>query len=163
MAGGRPMAVLEVSDAERRELESLARRRKTAQALALRARIVLHCAEGLTNTEVTTRLAVAKLDNYATHKTPAVRRWFQRHPEYRVHVTPTSASWLNQIERFFAEITTRRLRRSALHSVAALEQAIRAYLDEHNKTPKPFAWTATADTILERVANVCKRTSSSGH
>jgi transposase len=103
------------------------------------------------------------MDNYATHKTPAVRRWFQRHPEYRVHFTPTSASWLNQIERFFAEITTRRIRRSAFHSVAALEQAIRAYLDEHNKTPKPFAWTATADTILERVANVCKRTSSSGH
>lgn len=103
------------------------------------------------------------MENYATHKTPAVRHWFQRHPEYRVRFTPTSASWLNQIERFFAEITTRRIRRSAFHSVAALEQAIRAYLDEHNKTPKPFAWTATADKILGRVANVCKRTSSSGH
>jgi transposase len=103
------------------------------------------------------------MDNYATHKTPAVRRWFQRHPDYHVHFTPTSASWLNQIERFFAEITTRRIRRSAFHSVAALEQAIRDYLDEHNKKPKPFAWTAAADTILERVANVCKRTSSSGH
>lgn len=65
------------------------------------------------------------MDNYATHKTPAVRRWFQRHPDYHVHFTPTSVSWLNQIERFFAEITTRRVRRSAFHSVAALEQAIR--------------------------------------
>lgn len=364
MASGRPTAVLEVSDAERRELESLARRRKTAQALALRARIVLHCAEGLTNTEVATRLDVARptvgkwrrrflkhrldglhdeprsgaprsitdehvakvvtltlesrpknathwstrsmaakaglsqaaisriwrafglqphrestfkisedpqfvdkvrdivglymsppdhalvlcvdeksqvqaldrsqpllplqpgsperrthdyyrhgttslfaaldvatgtvigkclrkhrqqeflrflrhldktldkqpgqeihlvMDNYATHKTSAVRRWFQRHPEYHVHFTPTSSSWLNQIERFFSEITTRRIRRSAFHSVAALEQAIRDYLDEHNKKPKPFAWTATADTILERVATVCKRTFSSAH
>ena len=92
-----------------------------------------------------------------------MRRWFQRHADYRVHFPPLSASWLNQIVRFFAEITTRRIRRSAFHSVAALEQAIRDYLDEHNKKPKPFAWTAAADTILERVANVCKRTSSSGH
>lgn len=364
MASGRPMAVLEVSDAERRELESLARRRKTAQALALRARIVLHCAEGLTNTEAATRLDVARptvgkwrrrflkhrldglhdeprsgaprsitdehvakvvtltlesrptnathwstrsmaakaglsqtaisriwrafglqphrestfkisedpqfvdkardivglymsppdhalvlcvdeknqvqaldrsrpllplqpgsperrtrdyyrhgttslfaaldvatgtvigkclrkhrqqeflrflrhldktldkqpgqeihlvMDNYATHKTSAVRRWFQRHPEYHVHFTPTSSGWLNQIERFFSEITTRRIRRSAFHSVAALEQAIRDYLEEHNKKPKPFAWTATADAILERVAPVCKRTFRSAH
>jgi len=103
------------------------------------------------------------MDNYATHKTAAVRRWFLRHPQYHVHFTPTSASWLNQIERFFAQITTRRIRRSAFHSVVALEQAIRDYLDQHNKAPKPFAWTATADTILERVANVCKRTSDSGH
>lgn len=85
------------------------------------------------------------MDNYATHKTSAVRRWFQRHPEYHVHFTPTISSWLNQIERFFSEITTRRIRRSAFHSVTALEQAIRDYLDEHNKKPKPFAWTATAD------------------
>jgi hypothetical protein len=102
------------------------------------------------------------MGNYATHKAPAVRRRFQRHPDYHVHFMLTSARWLHQIERFFAEITTRPVCRSAFRSVSALEQAIRDYLDEHNKKPKPFAWTATADTILKRVTNVCKRTSSSG-
>jgi transposase len=103
------------------------------------------------------------MDNYATHKTPAVQRWFQRHPEYHVHFTPTGASWLNQVERFFAEITNRRIRRGVFRSVRALEQAIRDYLDHHNKAPRPFTWTADADTILQRVANVCKRINNSGH
>ncbi len=103
------------------------------------------------------------MDNYATHTAPTVRRWFQRHPEYHVHFTPTSAIWLTQIERFLTQITTRRICRSTFHGVAALEQAIRDYPDDHNKQPKPFAWTATADTILERVANVCKRPCSPGH
>ena len=103
------------------------------------------------------------MDNYGTHKTPAVRRWFARHTEYKVHFTPTSASWLHQIERFFAEITTKRIRRGVFRSVLSLETAIREYLDEHNANAKPFRWTADADTILHRVANVCKRTSNSGH
>jgi transposase len=103
------------------------------------------------------------LDNYATHKTPAVKRWFLRHPEYRLHFTPTSSSWLNQVERFFAEITTKRIRRGAFRSVAALERAIREYLDHHNENPKPFAWTADADLILNRVKRVCERISNSGH
>jgi transposase len=94
------------------------------------------------------------LDNDATHKTPAVRRWFARHPEYHVHFTPTGASWLNQVERFFAEITNKRIRRSAFQSLPALERAIHSYLDEHNHDPKPFHWTADADNILRRVANV---------
>jgi transposase len=102
------------------------------------------------------------LDNYATHKTPAVRRWFARHPEYHVHFTPTGASWLNQVERFFAEITNKRIRRSAFTSLPALEQAIQSYLDEHNQNAQPFQWTADADNILRRVANVCKRISDSG-
>lgn len=97
------------------------------------------------------------MDNYGTHKTPAVTRWFARHPEYHVHFTPTSASWLNQVERFFAEITTRRIRRGVFKSLPALEQAIRSYLDEHNQKPKPFQWTADADGILRRVANACER------
>ena len=97
------------------------------------------------------------MDNYATHKTPAVKRWFQRHPEYHVHFTPTSASWLNQVERFFAEITVRRIRRGIFRSVPALESAINDYVEQHNQTAKPFQWTADADNILRRVANVCER------
>lgn len=97
------------------------------------------------------------MDNYATHKTPAVMRWFQRHPEYHVHFTPTSASWLNQVERFFAQITVRRIRRGIFRSVPALETAICDYLEEHNQDAKPFQWTADADNILRRVANVCER------
>ena len=103
------------------------------------------------------------LDNYATHKTPAVKRWFLRHPEYRLHFTPTSSSWLNQVERFFARITEKRIRRGAFRSVAALEAAIRDYLEHHNASPKPFVWTASADLILNRIKGVCERTSDSGH
>jgi transposase len=103
------------------------------------------------------------LDNYATHKTPAVKRWFLRHPEYRLHFTPTSGSWLNLVERFFAEITEKRIRRGVFRSVAALEAAIREYLEHHNASPKPFVWTADADLILNRIKRVCERTSDSGH
>lgn len=103
------------------------------------------------------------MDNYATHKTPRVQRWFARHPRFQVHFTPTSASWLNQVERFFAEITEKRIRRGAFRSVPALEKAIRGYLDNHNQNSKPFHWTADADKILGRVAKVCKRINDSGH
>jgi transposase len=103
------------------------------------------------------------LDNYATHKTPAVQRWFLRHPEYHLHFTPTSGSWLNLVERFFAEITAKRIRRGAFRNVAALEAAIREYLEHHNASPKPFVWTADADLILNRIKRVCERTSDSGH
>jgi transposase len=103
------------------------------------------------------------LDNYATHKTPAVKRWFLRHPEYHLHFTPTSASWLNQVERFFAAITEDRIRRGVFTSVPQLERAIADYLAEHNKNPRPFAWTADADSILDRIKRVCERTSDSGH
>jgi transposase len=103
------------------------------------------------------------MDNYGTHKTPKVKRWFQRHPEYHLHFIPTYSSWLNQVERFFAEITEKRIRRGSFHSVKALEKAITEYLENHNKEPKPFVWTATAEKILDRVANLCERTSNSGH
>jgi transposase len=103
------------------------------------------------------------LDNYATHKTAAVKRWFLRHPEYHLHFTPTSGSWLNLVERFFAAITARRIRRGVFRSVAALEAAIREYLEHHNASPKPFVWTADADLILNRIKRVCERTSDSGH
>jgi transposase len=103
------------------------------------------------------------MDNYGTHKTPKVKRWFQRHPEYHLHFIPTSSSWLNQVERFFAEITEKRIRRGSFRSVKDLEKAIKEYLENHNKDPKPFVWTATADKILNRIVEVCERTSDSGH
>jgi transposase len=103
------------------------------------------------------------MDNYGTHKTPAVKRWFERHPEYHVHFTPTSGSWLNQVERFFAEITEKQIRRGVFRSVAALEKAILEYLAAHNENPRPFVWTAGADLILDRVKRVCERISKSGH
>jgi len=92
------------------------------------------------------------VDNYATHKTAAVRRWLKNHPRYHVHFTPTSASWLNLVERFFAEITDKAIRRGVFRSVADLEKAIMDYLDHHNAQPKPFVWTARSGDILEKVA-----------
>ncbi len=103
------------------------------------------------------------LDNYATHKTPRVRRWFAQRPYYHLHFTPTGASWLNLVERFFAQITNKRIRRGVFRSVRQLEQAIRDYLDDHNQNPRPFVWTATADQILQRVRRLCERTCGSGH
>jgi transposase len=90
------------------------------------------------------------LDNYATHKTPEVRAWLEKHPRFKLHFTPTSASWLNMVERFFAEITTRRIRRGSYTSVDDLEAAIYDYLGQHNSKPKPFTWTKTAEDILTR-------------
>jgi len=103
------------------------------------------------------------LDNYGTHTTAAVKRWLLRHPEYHLHFTPTSSSWLNLVERFFAEITEKRIRRGAFRSVQALEQAIKEYLEDDNRNPRPFVWTADADTILGKVKAVCQRISDSGH
>ena len=84
------------------------------------------------------------VDNYATHKTPAVKRWLKAHPRFHPHFTPTSASWLNMVERFFAEITRKRFRRGAFSSVAQLKSAIMEYLENHNADPKPFSWTKSA-------------------
>ena len=103
------------------------------------------------------------MDNYGTHKMPKVRRWFARRPRYHLHFTPTSASWLNQVERFFGMITDRRIRRGTFGSVHELEAAIRDYLAHHNETAKPFTWTADADSILKKIARFCMRTSDSGH
>ena len=86
----------------------------------------------------------------ATHKTPEVKAWLSRHPRFKLHFTPTSASWLNMVERFFAQITTRRIRRGSYTSVDDLEAAIYDYLGQHNTKPKPFTWTKTAEDILTR-------------
>lgn len=97
----------------------------------------------------------AVLDNYATHKTPAVIRWLARHPRWQLHFIPTHSSWLNQVERFFAELTRKRLRRSSFLSVHRLREAITEYLHHHNKNPKPFCWKASAELILGKVAHLC--------
>jgi transposase len=90
-------------------------------------------------------------DNYATHKHPKVKAWLARHPRFHMHFTPTSASWLNLVERFFGEITRKRIRRGVFHSVVDLQRAINDYLEIHNANPKPFVWTAPASAILEKV------------
>jgi transposase len=92
------------------------------------------------------------MDNYATHKTPAVQAWLKKHRRFHFHFTPTSASWLNQVERFFAQITDKSIRCGVFRSVAELQKAIMDYLEAHNAEPKPFVWTATASKILEKVA-----------
>jgi transposase len=92
------------------------------------------------------------VDNYATHKTPAVKRWLKAHARFHLHFTPTSASWLNMVERFFAEITRKRIRRGTFKTVAELKSAIMDYLENHNADPKPFVWTKSAGEILEKVA-----------
>jgi transposase len=103
------------------------------------------------------------LDNYATHKTPAIKEWLLKHPRFHLHFTPTSSSWMNLVERWFAELTNRKLRRSAHRTVTELEADIRKWITEWNKDPKPFVWTKTADEILETLAAYCERINDSGH
>jgi transposase len=103
------------------------------------------------------------MDNYATHKTPLVKRWFARHPRYHVHFTPTYASWLNLVERLFAEVTDKAIRRGSHKSVRALESAVEEYLAARDEDPTPFKWTASADLILDRVRRNGERISRSGH
>jgi transposase len=103
------------------------------------------------------------LDNYATHKTPQVKAWLVKHPRFHLHFTPTSGSWLNLVERWFAELTNRKLRRSAHRSVTELEADIRSWINQWNANPKPFVWTKTADQILETLAAYCMRINDSGH
>lgn len=102
------------------------------------------------------------LDNYGTHKHPEVKKWFSVHPRYQLHFTPTSASWLNQVERWFAEITRKRIRRGTFRSVRDLEKAIRDYIRDNNKVPRPFQWVATANTIVKKIRKY-KRTLETLH
>ncbi|MET9512777.1 IS630 family transposase, partial [Streptomyces flavidovirens] len=103
------------------------------------------------------------LDNYVTHKTPAVKQWLLAHPRFHLHFTPTSSSWLNLVERWFAELTQKKLKRGVHRSVQALERDIRTWLADWNDHPRPFIWTKTADEILDKVAAYCRRISDSGH
>ena len=101
------------------------------------------------------------LDNLSTHKTPEIKRWLARHPRFQLHFTPTHASWLNLVERFFGLLTEHALRRGSHTSSNQLKTAIHAYLDAHNETPKPFKWTKSADQVLESIARFATRTSAS--
>ena len=103
------------------------------------------------------------LDNSSTHKTPAIRRWLARRPRYHLHFTPTSSSWINLVERWFAAITEKQIRRGVFRSTRQLEAAIRNYVEVNNEAPRPFVWTKTADQILDSLARYCRRTSESGH
>jgi transposase len=102
-------------------------------------------------------------DNSSTHKTPAIQRWLVAHPRFQLHFTPTYSSWLNLVERWFAELTTKSLRRGTHRSVAELEQAIQAWIDTWNDNPRPFVWAKTADQILDTIAHYCHRINDSGH
>src|ERR1700758_3937510 len=114
------------------------------------------------------------MDNYATHKTPMIRRWLAKRPRWHVHLTPTSSSWLNQVERFFALLTEQQIRRGVHRSVEELQAASNAFIDRHNADPKPFRWTKSADDILASIERFCRynapathdamlQTSGSGH
>jgi len=103
------------------------------------------------------------LDNYGTHKTPRIHRWLARHPRFHVHFTPTGASWVNLVERWFAALTEKQLRRGVHRSTRELEAAIRRYIEVTNARPKPFVWTKTADETFASVARFCHRISNSGH
>jgi transposase len=167
-----------VNAEERLALDALVENRNTAAKVVWRARIILATAAGCGTNEIVRRVNNTKtclwrwqerymrkidrivkkhldvhlvLDNYATHKTPEVKAWLAKHPRFKLHFTPTSASWFNLVERFFAEITTKRMRRGTFTSVGDLIAAIRDYLDRHNAAPKPFRWHKTAAAILEKV------------
>src|SRR5437764_409872 len=235
---GKPAVAIALTVAERVELEGLASRRRTAQGLARRARIVLAAAEGLENQviartlgadentqiqaldrtqpflpmrpgqlerrshdytrhgtlslfaalETATGKIVARcfarhrarefraflntveaavpadldvhivMDNVSSHKTQAIRNWFAKRPRWRVHYTPTSASWINQVERFFANLTEKQIRRGVHRSTADLEAAITAYIQTVNANPKPFVWTKSADDILASIKRFCLAT-----
>jgi len=103
------------------------------------------------------------MDNYGTHKVKKVRGWLARHPRYHIHFTPTSGSWLNMVERLFAEVTQRCVRRGSHTAVRELEKAMLDYLDRRNRNPKPFIWKADADLILGKVERLCQRISDSEH
>src|SRR5262245_42686675 len=98
------------------------------------------------------------LDNYGTHKTALIQRWLAKRPRFHFHFTPTYGSWLNLVERRFAELTNKQVRRGIHRSVAELERAIRTFIDAHNAAPQPFVWTKTADEILVNIARFAQRT-----
>jgi transposase len=98
------------------------------------------------------------VDNYATHKTAIIRKWFAKRPHFHVHFTPTYGSWINLVERWFAELTNKRIRRGVFRTVKELETAIREYIEIHNEDPAPFVWTKTADQILASIARYAQRT-----
>lgn len=98
------------------------------------------------------------MDNYATHKTPKINAWLARRPHWHVHFTPTSASWINQVERWFAELTYKQLQRGVHRTVAELEADIATFIEAHNENPKHYKWVKSADEILASVRRLCQKT-----
>jgi transposase len=125
------------------------KRHRAAEFLDFLKKIDAHAPDGLDVHIV--------MDNYATHKTPMIKNWLARRPHYHVHFTPTSASWINQVERWFAELTRKRLRRGVHVSIKHLQADIRAFIETHNKNPKPYKWTKSADDILASVKRFCRK------
>jgi hypothetical protein len=158
------------SRVRRRELETLVQSRSHVRCGAARAgreRKVLAARaagdqHGSTAIHVDT-LAGGSRHRFISQASPRVRRWFVRHPRFQVHFTPTSASWLNLVERWFALMSEKQIKRGAHRSVRAVEATIREYLAITNERPTPFVWTKTADQILAQVAKFCQRTSNPGH
>ena len=107
---------------------------------------------------VCTVVGASIMDNYGTHKTPRIRTWLAKRPRFHVHFTPTYGSWLNLVERWFAELTTKQLRRGAHRSVRELERAIWEFINVRNEEPTPFVWTKSADEILASIARFAERT-----
>jgi transposase len=103
------------------------------------------------------------LDNSSTHKTPAIKKWLLEHPRFVLHFTPTSSSWLNLVERWFSELTNKKLRRATHRSVRELNTDIRAWISDWNESPRPYVWTKTADQILDSISRYCGRINASGH
>jgi transposase len=103
------------------------------------------------------------LDNYGTHKTPVIKRWLIRHPRFHLHLTPTSGFWLNLVERWFAELTNKKIKRGAHRSVRELERDIRDWIEHWNENPKPYVWVKPAEKILESLARYCQRIYDSAH
>jgi transposase len=114
--------------------------------------------------EVSTDLDVhVVLDNASTHKTPTIKRWLTAHPRFVLHFTPTSSSWLNLVERWFGELTTKKLQRGTHRSVRDLNTDIRAWIETWNDDPRPYVWTKTADQIFESIKRYCTRINDSRH
>jgi len=103
------------------------------------------------------------LDNASSHKTPKVQRWLAAHPRFHLHFTPTSSSWLNLVERWFSELTTKLLRRGAHRSVRALNADLRQWIETWNDSPRPYVWTKTAEQILDAIGRYCQRINQTGH
>jgi len=103
------------------------------------------------------------LDNYRTHKTPLIQRWLLQRPRFHVHFTSTYSSWINQVERWFGELTAKQIRRGVHRSTRALEDAIRLYVATYNEDPRPLIWVKTADEILASIERFCWRISRTGH
>ncbi|WP_443063355.1 IS630 family transposase [Streptomyces sp. NBC_00445] len=103
------------------------------------------------------------VDNYGTHKTPAIKAWLAKHPRFELHFTPTGSSWINQVERWFGYLAHQMIRRGAHKNIQALEADIRAWVKDWNEDPKPFIWTKTAEEILDSLARLCRRISGAGH